>query len=396
MILITLLGQTSSGKSEMAVELAKTLLASNLPLSRGGQGVFRNVEASQACHPTVWIVNCDSRQVFKELNIGTGKVEGKWVESANFPLSSGGQGVFKNKTFHYKAIPHFLIDYVAIEQKYNVSNFVQDFIKILDTQNKPDYVILTGGTGLYAKAIYNEMELGQIQPDFEKLFNQTKSDLQILSLFELQENYLSLVNSSKLKPSVLAGQLPSCPTGQSEQVRLVLGTYQGATSSKLPPDKGDTAKPRGFSTQRLNNSDFNNPRRLQSFLLRNMAKANNWYSQINYPKFEKKFLFAIAREQDQLKKLIEKRLQARIQQGLLQEVQTLIAKYGHPRIEDFGLEYRLTSLYLKGHLTETDWKENMLKENLAYAKRQLTWLKKEPAVWVETVEQLTKFLKINF
>lgn len=329
MILITLLGQTSSGKSEMAVELAHYLLNKQLPHPSSNSGDVDGI----ATHSAVWIVNCDSRQVYKELNIGTGKVEGQWVETR---LSTTSSITSVNKIFHYKTIPHFLIDYVDIEQKYNVSNFVQDFIKLLETPNQPDYVILTGGTGLYAKAIYSQMELGQIQPEFEKVFNQTKSELQKLTLSQLQNQY-----------------------------------------HLTTPEQ-----------QTLNNSDFHNPRRLQSFLLRNIGKTNNWPTQINYPKFEKKFLFAISRDQEELKVVIAKRLQSRIKQGLLEEVRTLVTKYGHQRIEDFGLEYRLTSLYLKGQLTETDWKSSMLKENLAYAKRQLTWLKKELVVWVETVGEI--------
>jgi tRNA dimethylallyltransferase len=368
MILITLLGQTSSGKSEMAVDLAHHLLNNKkVPLSSSSHEVGKVVAT-----PTVWIVNCDSRQVYQQLNIGTGKVHGKWVEtkpsvtSCQLPSRPIGQseqvrlalGTYQGATsselppdrgdktkprglvFFYKTIPHFLIDFVAVQQKYNVSNFVQDFIKLLETPEQPDYVILTGGTGLYAKAVYNEMELGQIQPEFEDLFNKTKSELQKLSLDELQNQYHLTIPKQ----------------------------------------------------QTLNNSDFHNPRRLQSFLLRNKAKTNNWLTQIDYPEFENKFLFAISRDQDELKELIEKRLQARIEQGLLEEVQNLVTKYGHQRIEEFGLEYRLTSLYLKGQLTEVDWKSSMLKENLAYAKRQLTWLKKEPVVWVETVEQISELL----
>jgi tRNA dimethylallyltransferase len=137
MELILLLGSTSSGKSELAVELAKKLNNSV-------------------------IISCDSRQVYKGLDLLSGKVEGKIVDTQ----------------FVYSGIKHYLIDIVDLDVFYNLNSYILDYINVINNLQNVDYVILTGGTGLYARAIYEEYQLNS------KIVNQ---DLTDLSLVELQQ-----------------------------------------------------------------------------------------------------------------------------------------------------------------------------------------------------------------
>jgi tRNA dimethylallyltransferase len=137
MELILLLGSTSSGKSELAVELAKKLNNSV-------------------------IVSCDSRQVYKGLDLLSGKVEGKIIDNQ----------------FVYSGIKHYLIDIVDLDVFYNLNSYIFDYINVINNLQNVDYVILTGGTGLYARAIYEEYQLNS------KTINQ---DLISLSLLELQQ-----------------------------------------------------------------------------------------------------------------------------------------------------------------------------------------------------------------
>lgn len=119
--LAVILGPTASGKSDCAVECAKAL----------GDAV---------------ILGCDSRQIYKDLTIGTGKVEGVWVESPGY-----------GKIFEYRGVPHFLIDYVSPLEEYSVSRYAQDFTSIVDylstLERPPRWIILTGGTGYYAQSV---------------------------------------------------------------------------------------------------------------------------------------------------------------------------------------------------------------------------------------------------
>jgi tRNA dimethylallyltransferase len=137
MELILLLGCTSSGKTDMAVELAKKL------------------------NNTV-IVSCDSRQVYKGLDLLSGKAEGKII----------------NNHFIYSGIIHYLIDVVDLKVYFNLNSYIEEYIKIINNLQNIDYVILTGGTGLYARAIYEEYQLSS---------KTTNQDLLNLSLLELQQ-----------------------------------------------------------------------------------------------------------------------------------------------------------------------------------------------------------------
>jgi tRNA dimethylallyltransferase len=124
MELILLLGCTSSGKSDMAVELANKL-------------------------PKSVIVSCDSRQVYKGLDLLSGKVEGK-ITKSNY---------FIHDCYLYSGIEHFLIDVVDLDIEFNLDRYINDFIYLINNLNDVDYVILTGGTGLYARAIFDQYQL---------------------------------------------------------------------------------------------------------------------------------------------------------------------------------------------------------------------------------------------
>ncbi len=301
MTLIVLLGQTCSGKSQMAVDLAKKLGSS-------------------------WIVNCDSRQVYKYLNIGTAKVEGSWQNFQNL-----------GKVFLYQGIPHFLIDFVDPKQTYSLHKFLQDWCKLFNSleQNLPEFVILTGGTGLFARAVVKQYQLDEINPEYETIFQKQKQLLESQSLSKLQE---------------------------------IVSSYS--------------------TIKNINHSDFFNRRRLINYVLRNFAKQKGLlnHKKLKYPNFDRTLQFAISVDQQTLKERIWLRLNQRIANGLLNEVVNL--PLSQERLWSLGLEYRISSLYLRGWLTETEWKQKLFQENCKYAKRQMTWLKKQPVVWIHNLENL--------
>jgi tRNA dimethylallyltransferase len=300
MKLVTILGQTCSGKTQMSLDL------------------FRHF---QKLGKTCWIVNCDSRQIYCGLNYGTAKVEGVW--KGNVYWVNGD-------------IPHYLIDYVEPNLQYNLSNYLADFSDLFRSE-QPDYVILVGGTGLYAKAINEEIDLGVVKKDFEQNYNKEKDWLNSLGLYELQK----LVSNKSIK---------------------------------------------------LNESDYLNKIRLVSNLLRKESINSGWLEEIRYPKFEQKYYCAIRIEdQVRLQNQIKERIKLRINQGLVMETQDLILNLGSKRVDELGLEYRLTLKLLSGEITETEWIEHLGNENWQYAKRQLTWLKREKdAIWFQTINELIK------
>jgi tRNA dimethylallyltransferase len=303
MNLVVLLGQTCSGKSQMVVDLAKYL-------------------------GSAWVVNCDSRQVYKRLDIGTAKVLGSWQ------MVSG-----LGRVFVYQGVSHFLIDFVDPRRQYSLADYLIDWVTLFNQADElPEYVILTGGTGLFAKGVYEEYQLTKIRPEFAQKFEGLRVRLNQLKLEELQENL-------------------------------------------------DNA-------QDLNQSDRQNPRRLINRILEIEAKKNGWVesSNLDYPQFERKFLMAIDIDQELLSDRIKQRVDERIEQGLLAEVQNL-QDLGTSRLLELGLEYRLTQLYLLGQISEFEWKEKLYLENWRYAKRQMTWLKKQSVIWFRDLEELKTNLR---
>jgi tRNA dimethylallyltransferase len=143
--LIELLGPTSSGKSDIAIEIAKKIIS-------GGK--------------TAVIISCDSRQVYKGLDLASGKVLGSWSNS---------QFLRGEKSYYYREVEHFLIDMISLDSVYTLADFVEDFCNLVPrlALYGVDTIILTGGTGLWARAVWERYQIDKINdediPEFEEI-----------------------------------------------------------------------------------------------------------------------------------------------------------------------------------------------------------------------------------
>lgn len=151
--ILVLLGPTASGKTRVAVQLAKTLGAE--------------------------IISADSRQVYRDMDIGTGK-----------------------DIQEYENIPYHLIDIVEPGEQYNVSRFLADFeqayAKIKARGNR---VIVCGGTGFYLQALLTSQPYNQIPTDFDWRREQESSSKEeiekLLNHYPIPEGYLIDRSSKK-------------------------------------------------------------------------------------------------------------------------------------------------------------------------------------------------------
>ncbi len=113
---IVILGPTASGKTKLAVQLAAKL----------------NSE----------ILSIDSRMVYKQLDIGTGKDLDEYI-------------------YENKAIPYHLIDVCEPQNNYHIYQFQQAFKMAFDVvKSKNKTPILCGGSGMYLDAVINEVSNG--------------------------------------------------------------------------------------------------------------------------------------------------------------------------------------------------------------------------------------------
>ena len=126
--IIALVGPTASGKSELAVKLAKKF----------------NGE----------ILSVDSRQIYRGMDIGTGKVEGKWK-------SMGGKNAFV-----YKGVPHYGIDIASPKRQFSVAQFQKYSRRVIaDILRRGRLPILCGGTAHWLDAVVFEQKFPEVKPN---------------------------------------------------------------------------------------------------------------------------------------------------------------------------------------------------------------------------------------
>lgn len=93
---------------------------------------------------------------------------------------------------------------------------------------------------------------------------------------------------------------------------------------------------------------------------------------------------------------LAKRLDTQLKKGLLREIQVLKKKrVAEKRIQELGLEYRTGLVYLKGQISKSEMREKMLTELRQYAKRQMTWFKRNKDItWLDLTEDRTRADKL--
>lgn len=143
--LITILGPTAGGK---------TSVAANLALKLEGE-----------------IISADSRQVYRGMDLGTGKDYGDYIIDG-------------------KQIPFHLIDIVDAGYEYNVFEYQKDFIRVFgEIQERRKFPILCGGSGLYLESVLNNYRLVQV-PLNEELRKKLQ-DKELDELIEILKSYKS-------------------------------------------------------------------------------------------------------------------------------------------------------------------------------------------------------------
>lgn len=146
-LILVIAGCTASGKSNIALKIAKQI-----------NGV---------------IINADSRQIYKEISIGTAKPTPNRIVNDVFVIDN---------------IKHYLYSSVSVKEKYNLYRYQKDVLSLLTKIPEKEIPILVGGTGLYIDSVVYNYKL---KKNFEK---KTKMEFESLDIMELQK----LVGQEKL------------------------------------------------------------------------------------------------------------------------------------------------------------------------------------------------------
>jgi len=270
--LICILGPTASGKTSLAVNLANEIDSE--------------------------IISADSRQVYKGMDIGTGKD-------------------LEEYTINNKKIPYHLIDIVEAGDKYNVFRFQSDFLdayNLIKSKNKTP--VLCGGTGMYIEAVTKGYKLIQV-PNNEQL----RKKLESKSLDELQE--------------ILSSYKKLHNTSDTDTVKRAVRAIEIAEYYK------------------------NNP------------ETDSYYPKINT------LFIGVKIERDLRRKRITERLKQRLQNGMIEEVESLLNNgVPYETLIYYGLEYKYIAQYLKGELSKAQMVNSLQTAIHQFAKRQMTWFRK--------------------
>lgn len=312
--IIVILGLTASGKSDLAIILAKKY----------------NGE----------IISSDSRQVYREMDIGTGKV----------PRDPAQKSKLNKKDFFSEGIRHHLIDVVSPKRSYNITHFIRDAKKaILNIQKRGKLPIICGGAGFWTQALIENSVFPPVKPNIKLRKKLEKYPAE--KLFSLLE---------KKDPR-------SAKTiDRHNRVRLIRALEIIEALGKIPPLK-------------------KNGNKLQELTIQT----------------GKIIIVALVPAKEALRKRIEKRLKERLKQGMVEEVQHL-RKTGisWKRLESFGLEYKNIALFLQKKILHQTMRENILRETSHYAKRQLTWLRRFEKMganihWISAPQESQKIIKTS-
>jgi len=303
---IVILGPTASGKTKLAVKLASKF----------------NGE----------IISADSRQVYKGMDVGTGKDLEEYMVKvpASAKATAGRQGTM------YKA-PHHLIDVISPKSQFTVGRYQKMANKAIEDVIKREKLpIICGGTPFYIQSVVD----GIVLPP--KTSSQIRSKLNKLTLKQL------LVKLKKL------------------------------------------------DLQSYGQIDKKNRRRVQRAVevcLQTKKKFSS-FTQIKKPDYEF-LIIGLGKSRELIKKNSTKRLKHRIEkEGMINEVKNLHQQgVSWKRLDEFGLEYRWVSRYLQNKISYDEMFERLNNDILNFAKRQMTWFKRDKRIkWLANIEQAQKLV----
>ncbi len=300
---IIIAGPTAAGKTKLGVKLAAEF---------GGE-----------------IVSADSRQVYKGMDIGSGKD-------------------LKDYFYQGRLIPYHLIDVVSPKDNFDLAQYQKlAFRALADISQRKKIPFLVGGSALYIEAVRQNYDFSQGAPDWQK-----RKKWQDLSYEELLSRF--------------------------QKLNLCLGGKK-------------------FSSSELEKIFHKNKRRVLRYLEFMEDKKKPWEELFSQQEPLYSFLYlGITYPLPILAERIKKRLKERLEnEDMLGEVERLHHQgVSWQRLENFGLEYKWLSLYLRGKISYQEMEEKLFFAIKHFAKRQMTWFRRFPEIkWVKDYAEARRLVK---
>lgn len=272
---VAVVGTNASGKSALGIELARRYGAE--------------------------IISADSRQVFKGLDLGSGKVT---------PEETQG-------------VPHHMIDVREPGEFFSMADFQRMSYTLIDEIRARGHLpMIVGGTGLYVDSVLDGYLLSDKEPDLAY-----REELETLTTPALYEKLIALVPDAQVEKN-----------NRNRVMRMLERLHDGDTAAP--------GKEKRYESLRLG---------------------------VSWPR-------------DVLRARIDERLERRLEQGMIEEVQGLLDRgVSREFLLGLGLEYRFITQYLTGEIPDRDEMLAKLAQAIKkFAKRQMTWFRRNPdIVWLD-------------
>ena len=269
--ILVITGPTATGKTRLAALVADRL---------GGE-----------------VISADSRQVYRGMDIGTGKDLSDYIVDG-------------------RMVPVHMVDIVDAGYRYNVFEYQRDFLQVFeDLSGRGVFPVVCGGSGMYVDSIVSGYRLVQVPVNAQ--LREMLAGRTLEELTEILSRYKSLHNSTDV----------------------------------------DTVK-RAVRAIEIADYYAHHPVDERPFPVRNPLVT------------------AVFVDRETRRQRISDRLRTRLEEGMIEEVQGLLAGGIHPDdLIYYGLEYKYITLYLMNRLTRDEMIQKLEVEIHRFAKRQMTWFR---------------------
>ena len=302
-VLLVVVGPTASGKTKLAIELA----------------LKYNTE----------IISADSRQIYKDLIIGTA------------------QPTIQEQ----RLVKHHLVNFVDLDATYSVADYEKDASRILNMLfNEHDVVVMCGGTGLYINAV--------------------KDASRILNMLFNEHDVVVMCGGTGLYINAVCFGIDEIPDISQEKRNYVRSLYKNNGLDFCV----DLLKQHDHECEKF--LDIKNPHRVLRALeviLETQKPIREFYSSKKKSFFEVSFI-NIDIEKEVLYNRIDRRVDEMIKNGLIDEVKRFEKYKKYNSLQTIG--YKEIFEYLDNRITLNEAIENIKISTKKYAKRQITWFKK--------------------
>ncbi|OGK23824.1 hypothetical protein A2954_02905 [Candidatus Roizmanbacteria bacterium RIFCSPLOWO2_01_FULL_37_12] len=323
--IIVITGQTATGKTSLALKLAQ---------KHGGE-----------------IVNCDSRQIYKYMNVITGKDVGKTKFIEESKLNNFSIGFFpvltKFNNFSARFLPVFtnlwLYDIVKPDRYFSSFDFKQCALYVINSlKSRGKTPIIIGGSYFYLKHLLYGVDTENIPPDWK-----LRIKLKDKSVDELQK--ILAKHSTQL-----ISQLSQSERNNPQRLIRKIEILQSRAKRRYVQPLGLEIQTQGSKTN-------------EKLLLTKKLSLENMQIKFFGLKFKNK---------DLLQRSVEKRVEERLKHGAVAEVKKLL-KMGYsetdPGLKTIG--YQQLMMYLKGAIDFDTAIQLWINKEVQYAKRQYTFMK---------------------